>query len=114
MIVRYNEAYVQADNENMSRRILAHNKDLMLAEVVFHKKSDDPGLHKHPHKQIAYVTKGKFEFVTEGKGNAVLGAGDSIYFEPDVVHGGKVLEDDSRLLDIFTPQRDEFLEKQVT
>ena len=110
MIVHYNQAHVQANSEAMTRKMLASHGGLMMVEVAFHKASDDPGLHSHPHEQIAYVLKGKFEFVIEGKDETYfLGEGDSIYFEPNVVHGGKPLVDGAVLLDVFTPQRDDFL-----
>ena len=111
MHVIYKDAYVQTTSENMTRKVLAHQGNMMLVEVAFHKASDDPGLHSHPHEQIAYVTKGRFEFVVEGRENVFVGVGDSIYFEPNVVHGGKPLEDESILLDIFTPIREDFLPK---
>ena len=109
MTVHYKTAKVQTSNENMTRKILANSGGLMMVEVAFHKKSDDPGLHSHPHEQIAYVTKGRFEFLIDGKENVFLEEGDSIYFEPNVVHGGKPLEDNSVLLDVFTPIREDFL-----
>jgi len=109
MHVIYKDAYVQAASGNITRKILAHKGNMMLVEVAFKKASDDPGLHSHPHEQIAYVTKGRFEFLVEGRENVFLGEGDSIYFEPDVVHGGKPLEDGSTLLDMFTPVREDFL-----
>ena len=108
MMFYYKDAPVQAKSEAMTRKLLARNGGLMMVEVHFHKASDDPGLHSHPHEQIAYVLKGRFEFIVNGE-SSFLGEGDSIYFEPDVVHGGKPLEDDSILLDVFTPQRDDFL-----
>ena len=110
MHVIYKDAYVQTNNAATTRKILANSGALMLVEVVFHKASaDEYGLHSHPHEQIAYITKGRFDFQVDGRENVILGEGDSIYFEPDVVHGGRPLEDDSRLLDVFTPIREDFL-----
>ena len=109
MTVHYKDAFVQTDNENMTRRVMAHNEDLMLVEMTFHKKSNDPNMHSHPHKQVVCITEGKFEFIIEGKDNVVLEPGDSIYVEPNVMHGANVLADGSKLLDIFTPRRDDFL-----
>jgi len=111
MHVLYKDAKVQTTSEAMTRKVLAHKGNMMMVEVAFHKASDDPGLHSHPHEQIAYVTKGRFEFLVEGRENVFLGVGDSIYFEPNVVHGGKPLEDESVLVDIFTPIREDFIVK---
>ncbi|MCL2856395.1 MAG: cupin domain-containing protein [Oscillospiraceae bacterium] len=109
MNVKYSDAFVQTSSENMTRRILAHGENMMLVHVTFHKKSDDPGLHSHPHEQIIYVEKGRLEFIQEGKESSIIGEGDSVYVEPSVVHGVKTLEDNCILLDIFTPQREDFL-----
>jgi len=112
MYVIYKDAVVQTDNGSIVRKILAHQGNMMLVEVAFNKKSaDDYGMHSHPHEQIAYITKGSFDFQIEGRENVVLGVGDSIYLEPNVVHGGRPLEDGSTLLDIFTPIREDFLPK---
>ena len=111
MKVSYEDAYIPISNEHMTRRVLAHQGNLMLVHMTFHKKDDDPGMHSHPHEQIVYVEKGSFEFIKEGGEPFILNVGDSTYFEPNVKHGARVLEDDSRLLDIFTPQREDFLPK---
>jgi len=103
----YKTARIQADTPAMTRKMLAQGGDLMMVEVKFHHKSDDPGFHTHPHEQIAYVLRGSFEFINNGE-STLMQAGDSVYVEPDVVHGCKPLEDDSVLLDIFTPQREDF------
>ena len=108
MHITYKDAFVQTDNENITRRVMAHQGGLMLVEVIFHKATDDFGLHTHPHEQIAYVLKGRFEFTVDGRENVILREGDSICFEPNVIHGGRPLEDNSILLDVFTPQREDF------
>jgi len=108
MKVLYDDAYIQTSNEYMTRRVLANQGNLMLVHMTFHKKNDDPGLHSHPHEQIVYVERGKLEFIKEGE-SFILGQGDSVYVEPSVEHGARILEDDTRLLDIFTPIREDFL-----
>ena len=95
-------------NENISRKILSHNGKLMAVEVHFKGPITDPGTHSHPHEQIAYVVKGRFEFHVKGQ-KLLLEAGDSIYFEPDVVHGALLLSEEGVLLDVFTPQRSDFI-----
>ena len=63
--------------------------------------------HSHPHEQIGYVVKGSFE-ITLGDEKTVINAGDTYYVPPDIIHGVVALED-GVLLDIFTPQREDFL-----
>ena len=48
-----------------------------------------------------------FEMEIGGK-KVVLGPGDSTYKQPGIVHGGVCLEEGT-LLDIFTPEREDFL-----
>lgn len=91
----------------VTRKVLAHHDELMLCELHFSKGSIG-ALHHHPHTQISYVISGAFEFTIDGV-KQVVRAGDSLYKQPEVVHGCVCLED-GVLLDIFTPQRDEFLE----
>ena len=82
----------------------------MAVEVHFTGPTTDYGTHSHPHEQIAYVLKGRFEFIIKDE-KFLLEQGDSIYFEPNAPHGAILLTDDGILLDIFTPQRDDFLKQ---
>lgn len=90
----------------VTRRILAAGGKMMAVEVVF-KKGAVGAVHTHPHEQIGYVLKGSFELEIEGK-REVIKAGDSYYATPNQPHGVVALED-GILLDIFTPQREDFL-----
>jgi len=82
----------------------------MAVEVRFKGPMTDPGIHEHPHEQIAYVVKGRFEFQVKGEKH-LLEAGDSIYFEPNIPHGAVCMDGEGILLDIFTPRRDDFLKQ---
>ncbi len=90
----------------VQRKILAHNESLMVCRLHFEKGAVG-ALHQHPHTQCTYIISGKFEFNIGGK-KMILGPGDSTYKEPDVIHGAVCLEE-GELLDIFTPERKDFL-----
>ena len=92
----------------IQRKILAHNDELMVCRLHF-KKGAVGTLHKHIHSQCTYIMSGKFEFNIDGK-KQILTAGDSTYKEPNVLHGAVCLEE-GELIDIFTPERKDFLEK---
>jgi len=92
--------------EGVERKIIARGGKMMSVEVSF-KKGSIGALHSHPHEQVSYIIKGSFEFELDGK-KEVIKAGDSYYIEPDVMHGVVALED-SIILDLFTPQREDFL-----
>lgn len=90
----------------VTRKVLAHSDNLMICELHFQKGARG-NLHKHPHEQISYVKSGKFEFDIGGR-KQIVEAGDSTYKQPDIVHGAVCLEE-GVLIDIFTPERKDFL-----
>ncbi len=91
------------------RKIVGYIDDLMLVQLVW-KKGMEGATHSHPHRQAGYVVKGSFEGVVNGE-KAVLHEGDCYYTLADEPHGLVALEDDSILLDVFTPKRDDFIAK---
>jgi quercetin dioxygenase-like cupin family protein len=93
----------------VTRKIRAHDGALMIVEVMF--KSGAVGSeHRHAHEQVCYCLAGEFDFTVEGQ-TTRLRAGDSVYVPPSALHGTVCL-DEGRLLDVFTPQREDFLKKE--
>lgn len=88
------------------RTILATGGTMMTVEFRFEKGAIGAP-HRHPHEQVGYVVSGRFEFTLEGK-VSVLNPGDSYYVPSNAEHGAKALEA-GLLLDVFTPQRQDFL-----
>lgn len=96
--------------DGIRRKILAYDKDLMLTAVEF-KKGAIGYLHKHPNKQVSYIVKGSFE-VTLGTEKKIQKAGD-VYFVPsNLEHGVIALEENSLLIDVFSPYREDFIKQQ--
>nr|WP_298791509.1 cupin domain-containing protein [uncultured Allomuricauda sp.] len=62
--------------------------------------------HHHVHEQIMHVVEGKFEFTVGGSTN-IHGPGDVVIIPSNVPHGGKALTA-CRLMDIFSPVREEY------
>ncbi|MCD8369140.1 MAG: cupin domain-containing protein [Clostridiales bacterium] len=91
----------------VSRKILSYSKNLMTVELHF-PKGGTGAPHSHPHEQIGYIVSGKLVYHEEGEADQVLGTGDTYYVKPNAVHGIDVLED-TVLLDIFTPMREDFI-----
>lgn len=92
-------------------RILCRGGQLMLTECI-NKKGSTPNFHSHPHEQMVYVVEGKLR-LHSGAEETILNKGDSAYLGPNVTHGVATLED-SVWLDVFTPQREDFLKAQVS
>lgn len=94
--------------EGVSRKILAMGGSLMMVEVTFRAGGvGEP--HTHVHEQVSYLAKGKMEFLLDGE-KRIVTEGDSIYIPSGVFHGTLALED-SVIVDIFTPIREDFLKK---
>ena len=92
--------------EGVERKLLGHGGTLMMTEVTF-KKDSRGSIHSHPHEQVSYISQGSFEFNLNGEIQVVV-KGDSIYIPSNTLHGVKALEDNSIILDVFTPQREDF------
>lgn len=109
MIVKNESVRSKKAGYGVERKILGRGGELMMVEVSF-----EPGavgaVHTHPHQQVSYVLKGSFELEMDGV-KEIVRAGDSFYVPSDAPHGVVALEE-SAILDIFTPQRQDFLKKQ--
>lgn len=88
------------------RRVLVSRPELMQVEFAF-----DAGaigaLHSHPHVQASYVVEGTFEVTIDGE-TRTLARGGSFIVPPDVMHSVRAVTA-GRLIDCFTPRREDFL-----
>ena len=90
----------------VSRKILGMGGSEMMVEVTF-RAGAKGNPHAHPHEQVSYIAKGAFEFQL-GDERRVVRQGDSIYIPANTLHGTVALED-SIIVDVFTPIREDFL-----
>ena len=92
-------------------RYLAHTDHLMVVVIDFAdgpmSEPDPP--HSHPHEQVTYVASGELIFYIEDKPHT-LREGDLITVAPNLPHTIQLLTETCRLVDTFTPLRDEFIE----
>ncbi len=91
-------------------RYLGHTEKLMMVVIDFNdgptSEPDPP--HSHPHEQMTYVAEGEI-IVHIGSEQTQLGPGDMFSVPPDVPHTVQLLTSHVRLVDVFTPLREEFL-----
>ena len=106
MIISRKTLQAEPVNALLERRIMAYDEQLMLVEVHL-QKGGVGALHTHPHHQVDYLVRGSVLFELEGK-RYTMEAGDSVLIPPNAEHGATALED-SILLDIFSPMREDFL-----
>lgn len=94
--------------DETSRKVLVVGEKIMLVEFQFAKGSIGIPHSHEEHEQIGYVAKGSFE-ITVGNETKIAKQGDSYYAAKNVLHGVVSLEDDSVLVDLFTPIRQDLL-----
>jgi quercetin dioxygenase-like cupin family protein len=88
------------------RRVLIHTPELMQVEFGFDRGAVG-ALHSHPHVQVSYVAEGSFQVTIDGV-TEVITQGGSFIVPAGLVHGVVALEA-GRLIDVFTPMRQDFL-----
>ena len=64
--------------------------------------------HSHPHEQTGYLVSGRMKFIV-GDESFEAGPGDSWCLPGHVPHAAEVLED-SVMVEVFSPLRDDYLE----
>lgn len=107
-MVVYNRDVSAMDCEpGIRRKILAYSDELMMCEITFEKGAQGY-MHSHPHQQATYIVKGSFEFTIDNV-KTVVKEGDSLFMPSNSIHGTVALED-SVLVDVFTPKREDFIE----
>lgn len=94
--------------EGVQRQIMGYDDKIMLVHVKFAKGSIGP-IHDHHHSQVTFVKSGQFEVSINGE-KKVLKEGDCFYIPPHAPHGAVCLED-GILIDVFSPIREDFMEK---
>ncbi len=87
-------------------RTLVHGANTSMYEFKFEKGSKIP-VHSHPHEQTGYLVSGIMSFNITGKTIRVE-PGDSWNIPGGEEHGADVIED-SVVIEIFSPVREEYL-----
>jgi quercetin dioxygenase-like cupin family protein len=70
------------------------------------KERDKP--HSHPHEQITYVVEGELFLFTDDEKHYLV-KGDIYTVAPDIPHGIQTLSSYVKLIDCFSPVREDFL-----
>ncbi len=65
--------------------------------------------HSHPHEQAGLVLSGKLRFRI-GNEERIVGVGDAFLVPKNLVHSGEVIEGPVKVLDVFGPPREDYLE----
>jgi quercetin dioxygenase-like cupin family protein len=92
--------------DGSTRRVILDLPELMLVEFTF-VAGGIGALHSHPHLQTSYVAEGTFEVTIDGI-TETISAGGAYIVPSGLVHGVKALTA-GKLIDSFTPRRDDFM-----
>ena len=92
--------------EGVRRKVLSHSQSLMVCEITLEGGSIIAA-HAHPHEQITYIISGKCRY-TVGEETKEVGTGDSVLIPGNVPHSIVILED-MKVIDVFSPAREDFL-----
>jgi quercetin dioxygenase-like cupin family protein len=110
-VLKIDETPATPVKPGLERRLIHGNK-LMTAVLDFSGgpwEEPEP-LHMHPHEQTSYIASGEVEFFCEGEAPQHLKQGDVFYAPSGKKHGVRLLTETARLVDNFTPVREDFLQ----
>jgi quercetin dioxygenase-like cupin family protein len=106
VVVKVDAAPESQPEPGLTRKVMAYNDKLFLAEHQM-VKGWVGTVHSHPHDQVVYVVRGHLKVTCQGK-TFEIRSGDSFVVRGGVEHGASALED-SVVVDIFTPCREDYI-----
>lgn len=93
-------------------RSIMYTENLMTAIIDFTNgpwQEPEPP-HSHPHEQVSYIADGELIFYCEDQPDQRLKTGNMFAVKSGKKHTIKVLSEKVRIVDSFTPIREEFLD----
>jgi quercetin dioxygenase-like cupin family protein len=109
-VLKSEEALITIVKEGVKRRLI-HTNTLMMVVIDFDNgpwNEPDPA-HSHVHEQTTYVAEGDIVFFCEGEAEQRLKAGDMFSVPSGKEHAIQLMTKTAKLIDSFTPLREEFL-----
>ena len=107
---RWSDVPSEQVKPDLSRRLITGER-IMLAQVELQRGCVVPK-HAHMHEQVTHVLEGCLRLIVgdDGSESYDLRAGEAIVLPSNVPHAAEALED-SRVLDIFNPPREDWLDR---
>jgi quercetin dioxygenase-like cupin family protein len=105
--IAWNKVSREKLNPLIDREMVVGDK-VMLARVLMKKGAHVPQ-HHHHNEQVTYILEGALKFAIDGK-EIVVRAGEVLCIPPYMPHEAWALEDTVDL-DVFTPPREDWLNK---
>ncbi|MBS1792286.1 MAG: cupin domain-containing protein [Acidobacteria bacterium] len=108
LVTDWNKVPVEKIADGIERQMIV-GQNLMVCRFRFAPLTVTPE-HTHPHEQMTLVVAGRVRFFIDGE-ERIVGPGDVLHFPPENRHGATMLDEEVILIDIFSPIREDFLEK---
>ena len=105
LVTASNSEKMSTPEPGLRRQVMSYSPAMMLIRHTMI-KGWGGAKHSHPHEQMVYIVSGRIRFEHPG-GTFEIGPGDSFIVPGGVEHQASALED-SEVLDIFTPMREEY------
>ena len=105
--IKWNDIEVEDLSSTIGRQLLV-GTNIMVARVLLKKGARVP-LHSHHNEQVTYILEGALHFYIDNK-EITVSAGEVLCIPPHMPHEALALEDTVDL-DIFTPPRQHWLNK---
>ena len=108
--LKFDEVPYEVVRNGLQRKII-HTDQLMTVLIDF---TDGPWdqpepKHYHPHEQTSYIAAGEIIFFCDGEEPQKLKSGDMFAVPPNVPHTIQLVSEAARLVDSFTPLREDFM-----
>lgn len=109
-LVRWDELALEKVTEMISRKVVTGERE-MLAQIYLKKGCVVP-MHSHESEQITYVLQGALRFLIDGE-QITVREGEVLLIPSWVEHQAEAL-DDTFELDVFSPIRQDWIDKTDT
>ncbi len=108
-IVKEKSDFIQV-HAGLKRKLIQTEKLMTVINEFTDGPWDEPEPpHSHPHEQTGYMAEGEVIFYCEGEDDVHLVQGDMFCVAPNLKHTIKCLTPVVRIVDSFTPRRQDFL-----
>ena len=105
LVKRWHEEPVEELTPLLGRQLI-HTETMTIGRIVLSAGAVVPS-HHHVHEQVANVLEGRLRFVIGGE-EQIVSAGESVFIPSEVPHSVEAIED-SVVLDVFSPVRDDWV-----
>ena len=92
--------------DKISRRVVSGKQGMIVWWTM--KAGAHAGAHTHPHEQVAWLLSGRMEFRL-GDERRIMGPGEIVVIPSGVEHEA-FFPEDTEVVDIFVPPREDFLQ----